>query len=376
MQNLERLDEKVKEDYDGVHNILAIMENMCEVRSKEVCAAGGEQGLLAWLLKRVRVRAYDNNKLYAAEILAILLQENTPNQKLLGEKGGIDILLQSLAYYKRRDPSSTDEMEMVENLFDALCSALMFVPNRDRFLRGEGLQLMILMLKEKKMSRKSSLKVLNHAMINKEGADNCVKFIEVYGLRCLFPAFMKTPKKVIKAGGSEKEHEEHVCSIIVSLFKNVRGAQRERLVAKFVENDHEKVERLIELHFKYQRRLREADKLGKAEEEDEAERYLRQLDSGLYTLQMVDYIIAELYTSSTSSITTRIGVLLNQHGETLKSVKQTLYEYAENLGDSNSNTDGQATETSAAVKSSNGKTDGSEAETSERTRLLELADKL
>lgn len=376
VQNLERLDEKVREDYDGVHNILAIVENMCEVRSKEVCAAGGEQGLLAWLLKRVRVRAYDNNKLYAAEILAILLQENTPNQKVLGEKGGIDILLQSLAYYKRRDPSSTDEMEMVENLFDALCSALMFVPNRDRFLRGEGLQLMILMLKEKKMSRKSSLKVLNHAMINKEGADNCVKFIEVYGLRCLFPAFMKAPKKVIKAGGSEMEHEEHVCSIIVSLFKNVQGAQRERLVAKFVENDHEKVERLIELHFKYQRRLREADKLGKAEEEDEAERYLRQLDSGLYTLQMVDYIIAELCTSSASSIAARIGILLNQHGETLKSVKQTLYEYAENLGDSNSNADGQAAGTSAGAKSSNGKTDGSEAETSERTRLLELADKL
>ena len=49
---------------------------------------------------------YDNNKLYAAEILAILLQGNEANQKLLGEKDGTDILLQSLAYYKRRDPNS------------------------------------------------------------------------------------------------------------------------------------------------------------------------------------------------------------------------------------------------------------------------------
>jgi len=31
--------------------------------------------------------------------------------------------------------------------------------NRDRFLRGEGLQLMNLMLREKKMSRNGSLKV-------------------------------------------------------------------------------------------------------------------------------------------------------------------------------------------------------------------------
>lgn len=385
VQNLERLDEKVREDFDGVHNVLAIVENMCEVRNEEVCAAAGEHGLLVWLLKRVRVRAYDNNKLYAAEILAILLQGNTPNQKLLGEKGGIDILLQSLAYYKRRDPNSADEVEMVENLFDSLCSALMFTPNRDRFLRGEGLQLMILMLKEKKMSRKSSLKVLNHAMVNKEGSENCVKFIEVYGLRCLFPAFMKTPRKIIKAGGSEVEHEEHICSILVSLFKNVQGSMHERMVGKFVENDHEKVERLIELHFKYQRKVQEMDKKTRAErqagveEEDEAELYLRRLDSGLYILQMVDYIIAELCTSSVASVTTRLGVLLNQHGDSLKSVKETLYEHAENLGDDTSATEHAQTGSAVATAdSANGtdKKEGVEGEVSERARLLELADKL
>lgn len=382
VQNLERLDEKVKEDFDGVHNVLAIVENMCEVRNQEVCVAGGEQGLLVWLLKRVRIRAYDNNKLYAAEILTILLQGNAPNQKLLGEKGGIDILLQSLAYYKRRDPNSADEVEMVENLFDSLCSALMFTPNRDRFLRGEGLQLMILMLKEKKMSRKSSLKVLNHAMTNREGAENCVKFIEVYGLRCLFPAFMKTPKKILKAGGSEVEHEEHTCSIMVSLFKNTEGPLRERLVAKFVENDHEKLERLVELHFKYQRKVREADKSADMEEDDETELYIRRLDSGLYILQMVDYIIAELCTSPVSSVTARLGILLNQHGDSLKSVKETLYKHAQNLGDDASATEHAQTGTggsgAAAADSANGtgKKEGAEEEVSERARLLQLADKL
>lgn len=374
VQNLERLDEKVKEDGEGVHNVLAIVENMCEVRNTQVCAAGGEQGLLLWLLRRVRIRQYDNNKLYAAEILAILLQGNEPNQKLLGEKDGIDILLQSLAYYKRRDPNSPDEMEMMENLFDSLCSALSFTPNRERFLKGEGLQLMILMLKEKKMSRKSALKVLNHAMINKEGMDSCVKFVEVYGLRSLFPAFMKTPKRILKAGGSEMEHEEHVTSIILSLFKNVQGAShRERLIGKFVENDHEKVERLMELHFKYQRRVREADRQVKEyvgledEGEKETELYLRRLDSGLFILQMVDYIIAELYTSPAASVTARIGVLLNQHGDSLKSVKQNLYEYAENLGD---------VKATPAAEDTNGTHEDTSPITSERAKLLSLADKL
>ena len=371
VQDLERLDEKIKEDAEGVHNVLAIVENICEVKNAEVCSAAGEQGLLVWLLKRVRVRQYDNNKLYAAEVLAILLQGNQLNQKLVGEKDGIDILLQSLAYYKRRDPNSPDEIEMMENLFDSLCSALMYTPNREHFLLGEGLQLMILMLKEKKMSRKSALKVLNHAMINKEGVDNCTKFIEVYGLRSLFPAFMKTPKKILKAGGSEMEQEEHICSIIVSLFKNLQGTHRERLVGKFVENDHEKVERLIELHFKYQRKVKEAERWlqpMEAEGEEEAELYVRRLDSGLFILQMVDLIIAELCTCITSSVPGRVKTLLNQHRDSLTSIQKTLREQAENLGDERAHSAEDANGTSVE--------ETSDSVASERARLLELADRL
>jgi len=49
--------------------------------------------------------------------------------------------------YKRHDPSSVEEIEFMENLFNSLCSALMLPANRDRFLRGEGIQLMNLMLR-------------------------------------------------------------------------------------------------------------------------------------------------------------------------------------------------------------------------------------
>ena len=374
VQNLERLDEKVKEDYDGVHNTLAIVENMCEIKNTEVCIAGGEQGLLAWLLKRVRVRQYDNNKLYASEILAILLQGGSDasiaNQQLLGDRDGIDILLQSLAYYKKRDPGSSNEIEMMENLFDSLCSALMFTPNRERFLKGEGLQLMILMLKGKKFSRVSALKVLDHAMCNKEGKDNCIKFIDVYGLRSVFPAFMKPPKRTGKLGGGEKEHEEHVCSIVVSLFKHVQGAQYDRLVNKFVENDFEKVDRLMELHFKYQRKVKESNQQSKylrvSDEEDEIDMYLRCLDAGLLALQIVDFIIAKLCTCSVSSIGIRIKVLLNQHGDSLASVKKVLQDHASNM----------TSDVSIGEKNNTADKDGEEHTVDEKTILMTLADSL
>lgn len=69
------------------------------------------------------------------------------------------VLFQALAAYKRHDPENMDEREHMENLFDALCAALMLPSNRGKFLDGEGLQLMNLMLRERKQSRESALKV-------------------------------------------------------------------------------------------------------------------------------------------------------------------------------------------------------------------------
>ena len=105
----------------------------------------------------------------------------------------------------------------MENLFDCLCSLLLHTPNRDRFLKGEGLQLMNLMLREKKVSRNGALKVLNHALIGPEGKDNCHKFVDIFGLRSIFPLFMKTPKKnkrTVSAEGmcGNNKHQHTKCS--------------------------------------------------------------------------------------------------------------------------------------------------------------------
>ncbi|CAL8279766.1 unnamed protein product [Boreogadus saida] len=233
VQNMERLDEQVKEEADGVYNTLAIVENMAEFRPG-LCTEAAQQGLMQWLLKRVKAKLpFEANKLYCSEILAIVLQNNDSTRELLGEMDGIDVLLQQLSVFKRHNPSTAEEQEMMENLFDSLCSCLMLSANRDRFLKGEGLQLMNLMLREKKMSRTSALKVLDHGMTGPEGTDNCHKFVDILGLRTIFPLFMKTPKKMKKAGLSEKEHEGHVCSVLISLLLKHGTDERSTLVRKF-----------------------------------------------------------------------------------------------------------------------------------------------
>lgn len=76
---------------------LAIFENLIEFIPEKV-AEIGKQGLLTWLLKRLKAKIpFDQNKLYASEILSILLQQSQENRELFGEADGVDIILQQLA---------------------------------------------------------------------------------------------------------------------------------------------------------------------------------------------------------------------------------------------------------------------------------------
>merc|ERR1719516_502396 len=344
--NLDRLDENVKEESDGVHNTLAIIENIVELKP-EICKDVAEAGFMNWLIKKLKVKVpFDENKLYASEILSILLQTEPENRKLFGELDAIDILLQQLAYYKRHDPGQSEEIEMMENLFDCLCSLLLETDNRDRFLRGEGLQLMNLMLREKKKSRAGALKVLSHALTGAEGTDNCIKFVDILGLRTLFPLFMKTPARNKRAGVSSEEHEERTVSILASLLKNVTGnnnasKQRERILVKFTENDHEKVDRLMELHDKYVAKVEAADNEiddeirtleGTEAELGEDEIYMKRLDAGLFTLQLVDFIILDISSCGASTVKSRAMQTLNMKGGSSKVLRDVVREYAANLG--------------------------------------------
>lgn len=376
VQNLDRLTENSKEESDGIHNTLSIVENLIEFRP-EVCKEVADAGLLVWLTKKLKVKIpFDNNKLYASEILSILLQNEPENRKVFSDIAGspLDSMLQQLAYYKRHNPANDEEQEMMENLFDCLCSLLLHSPNRDKFLKAEGLQLMNLMLREKKISRSGALKVLNHALIGVEGKDNCTKFVDILGLRTIFPLFMKTPKKSQRKGVSAEEHEEHAISVIASLLKNCRGSQRQRLVAKFTENDHEKVERLMELHFKYLERVEFAEhkiaKEGLDKIEDEEEIYLRRLSGGLFSLQLIDYIIVDSCSSGASSVKQRVLKILNQRNASIKTIRNIIREYAGNVGELKDRSSGKQKE----MELENNEDEEISTE-QERTHLLHLVDK-
>jgi len=57
--------------------------------------------------------------------------------------------------------------------------------------------------------------------------------------------------------GNEAEEEERCVSIISSLLANLaRGSRRDRVCAKFVENEFEKCDHIMELYTRYDARVR------------------------------------------------------------------------------------------------------------------------
>ncbi|PIA64088.1 hypothetical protein AQUCO_00201404v1 [Aquilegia coerulea] len=303
VQNLSRLSENEQDEMTAVYNTLATIENMIEVKPSVAELVCERTKLLRWLLGKIKVREFDSIKQYASEILAILLQNSSANQNRLGQMNGVDVVLQAVALYKSRDPKSEDEEEMVENLFDCLCCLLMPVENKERFMKAEGVELMIIIMKQKKLAYGSAIRAIDFAMTKYPPA--CERFVDVLGLKTVFAAFMgKIPvSKKNKKESYQEELEERLISLIASLFGGIlRGSRRERLLSKFVENECEKIDRLMELYVRYSDRVKAAsERLNNLEfdelEMDEEERYNRKLESGLYTLQLIAVILGYLWSS-------------------------------------------------------------------------------
>jgi beta-catenin-like protein 1 len=112
------------------------------------------------------------------------------------------------------------------------------------------------------------LKVLSHATTIPDGASNCDKFVEILGLRTLFPLYMRTPPKMKRKDTTPdgivqkwtahfnldlfwSDHEEYCCSVIEALFFTCSQTNRQRVLQKFADHGFEKVDRAVELFIKY-----------------------------------------------------------------------------------------------------------------------------
>jgi len=321
VQNLSRLDEAEDADAQGVNQTLSIFENLVELQPQLAVALCESTDILKHLLLRLKVKQFDANKLFASELLCVLLQADTDNQRRLGNltgMDGMDALLQAVAHYRKRDPETKDEEELVANLFNALCTALLVSENQEAFRRAEGMELMARCLRERRHGAAAAVRVLDFALAASPA--NALKIVEVGGLKTLFPVLMgrdalldaggkKGSKKRKRGKADLQELEEKIVSVVSQMCTALHSERQLdsnlRLVAKFQENGCEKVKRLVELFSKYAKKVRMTRQALMEQGLDEAvlasvatdagARELVQselLDGGLYTLQRVAITLA------------------------------------------------------------------------------------
>jgi beta-catenin-like protein 1 len=352
ISNFSRFDERDSADASGVYHTLSVIENLLSQPSN-TDLIGKEKGLLTWLLERIQKpeKPTSQNKQYASEILSILTQSSRPNRNHVAEANGVEILLTSLAPYRRDDPEKdSDEEEYMENLFNCLTSVAEEPAGKTKFLEAEGVELCLLLVRDGKTSKSRALKVLDHACSYAEPESTplngtpsksqstddptpnsaisiCTQLIEARGLKPLFSTFMK-PKS------HDPSQTEHTLGILSSLLRSLPGNSdpRFRLLAKFFEKDFAKIDRLIALRRDYATRVAVFDEkltdkkrgLSKvAQDEVEMENIPLRLSEGLYCLERIDAILAWLVAEDEGA-KTHIVEKLAETDDGLVDVKKTL----------------------------------------------------
>jgi beta-catenin-like protein 1 len=339
MSNLARLDETSDSDRSGVYHSLSVLESLASQQS--VAERIGTDPVLNYLCNRIRLpeSPLSQNKQYAAEVLQVLLQSSPLlRSRLATEIEGVDLFLQILAYYRKRDPpKDTPEEEYAENVFDALTCVLDEAAGKTAFLEAEGIELVLIMLKESNFSKPRALRALDHALggsVAEAATAVSLKLVEAGGLKSIFSLFAKKPTPSTM---------EHLLGIFASLLRWLPGesAERIRTLNKFTEKSHEKLHKLLQVRREYSKRLTAVAEEIKLErqmmdaedwEEREGEWFSRRLEHGLYGLQTADVVLAWLVAEDGEAR----AVVREGLGGTLEGVRGSLEEMLEGVEDEDS----------------------------------------
>ncbi|KAL1587923.1 hypothetical protein WHR41_03174 [Cladosporium halotolerans] len=342
MSNLGRLDEGAETDRSGVYHSLAVLEALAGQQA--VAERIGTEAVLNWLCNRIQApeNPLGQNKQYAAEVLQVLLQSSPIlRARLAKEVEGVDLFLQILSHYRRRDPpKDSPEEEYVENVFDALTCVLDESAGKAAFVEAEGVELVLIMLKEGGFSKQRALRALDHAVggsgsaIAEAATEVCSKLVNAGGLKTVFSLFVKKPTPATM---------EHLLGIFASLLRWLPGesAERIRTLNKFMEKDHEKLGKLLQVRGGYAKRLGAVEEEIKLErrmmdagdwEEREGEWFSRRLDGGLYGLQTSDVVLAWLVAEDKCAR----AFVKDGLGGSLTALKESLSEQLEGAEDEDS----------------------------------------
>uniref|UniRef100_A0AC35TMY4 DUF1716 domain-containing protein n=1 Tax=Rhabditophanes sp. KR3021 TaxID=114890 RepID=A0AC35TMY4_9BILA len=331
----EFLEDKTNEG-DALNDFFTMIENFLEFDPKfaEVCVS---QGFFEWILLKVTSNLeLDDNIFFMSQLLSQLLQTHeTARIEFNSKINGTEKLLLTLAKYIKSTPTGMDETEHMENLFAALCASFDYTPNREAFLKNEGLQLLTMLLRKAKHTRQACLKVMSHATSSTDGKMVVEKLSEDGDLKLLFHFFVKSPFSKKTGQTAIDEYEEHITSILDALLRYGSENDRQKVYSLFGDDDTF-VLRCLELHTKYCRKIEKFDKKNASKDyEFEEDKYLDRLEHGLFTLQRIVIILADICCFGNEKIIKAVRDNMNGRfgsDQITPLLQSVLNEYTLNLG--------------------------------------------
>jgi len=238
---------------------------------------------------------------------------------------GMEILLQSIAIYRKCDPKTEEECETLENILDALSASLWNnESNLDTFVQKQGIELMLRCVRERVHSSHGCLKVLSFALSGPSFEMNNIYkrtgeyFIDIGGLKSLFAVYMGQsgafPRPAICSDAGRKLNIKSSMNYVhkESRYKSFKIAKREwksnilsytiqilyilfryiddtspndaklRLYSKFIESNFEKCSRTVDLCLQYDEKMRRAEyRYYKSDVAEEVECYKSEMATNI-----------------------------------------------------------------------------------------------
>lgn len=310
--NLDRyqIDEESQDNnLKGVDNTLSLMENILELdallapdgvleKSNVQTVMAKDSMIVSWLfttIENTRDPERENEPLRGRsfELLALLSQSidlytalpdwstlpsmSSPRKDGMSKEengiNGIESLLQSIAVFRKKQPKSDNEIEILENSCIILSSCVSFsTSNITAFLDGQGIELVIRCLKERMHAGGSCLKLLDFFGDEEVYKSAAEKLVIAGGLKYLFPILVgrRIPKPAVQACRSIKAKRKWLASLKVQIIRILYALSFQldkkspedamsRFVAKFFEDDLKYCDRLVELLLEYDERARKAE---------------------------------------------------------------------------------------------------------------------
>jgi beta-catenin-like protein 1 len=324
----------------GVDNTLSLLENLMEVHTltlpegildDETQSAAGymarESGIFSWLFQQLESPDTSQSmKSRCMELLAFASQNvdvydslpdwasiprlpqpnidsNEPASKKpkIGKINGVEILLQAIAQYRKKQPQSDLEIETLENASLSMSSCMALSKsnqNVSAFLEAQGVELVVRCLKERVHAGGCCLKLLDFDGNDQTHKMAAESIVSAGGLKYLFPIFsgIRIPKPAQVNRMKEREKLEWyqeataqtiriLYALTVQLDETSPVDAKSRFVAKFVDDGHKNCDRLVELLFEYDKRARVAEykflRSASDDEEKDEEQLLAAFDAKL-----------------------------------------------------------------------------------------------